>query len=297
MAYNRLAPVGSRHGNSTTENRLTALAHRLVAAEGAGAASGTLYILHGFLGSGRNWSSFAGRLVERRPDWRVVLVDLRLHGESRLADPPHDIVACARDLAELHGAIGHGARTAVLGHSFGGKVALEASQMLIPSPVQTWVIDSTPAPTGGDGSSDRMLRMLEESPPAFGDREEAVAWIVSGGFDEPTARWAAMNLQRGEGDWRWGLDVAGLRDLLTSFARSDLWSIVEAAAADRRIRFLQASEGSILEEADAERIRSLSVSNDAVRLTRLSGGHWLHIDNPGGLLDLLEAELPNRDPA
>lgn len=276
---------------------MTTLAHRLVAAEGAGTPWGTLYMLHGFLGSGRNWSSFANRLVDRRPDWSIVLVDLRLHGESRQADPPHDIAACARDLAELDEAVGQPSRTAVLGHSFGGKVALEASRFLMPRPMQTWVIDSTPAPTAGNGSSHRMLRMLEESPAAFGDREEAVAWIVSGGFDEPTARWAAMNLRRGEGDWRWGLDVVGLRDLLASFARSDLWSVVEAAEPDQSIRFIQASEGSILADPDAERIRSLSRSNDAVRLIRLQGGHWLHMDNPRGLLDLLEAELPSRDPA
>ena len=276
---------------------MTALAHRLVGAEGPGAPSGTLYVLHGFLGSGRNWSSFAGRLVERCPDWRVVLVDLRLHGESRHADPPHDIAACAHDLAELHDTLGRPAPSVILGHSFGGKVALEASRMLIPSPVQTWVIDSTPAPVAGDGSTQRMLRLLEESPATFRDREDAVTWIRSGGFDEPTARWAAMNLRRGDGGWTWGLDVAGLTDLRTSFGRADLRSIVESADPSRRIRFVRASEGSILEDEDATRLRALSMSNNAVRLTTLEGGHWLHIDNPVGLLDLLEAELPSLDSA
>ena len=137
-----------------------------------------------------------------------------------------------------------------------------------------------------------MLRLLEESPHAFADREEAVAWIKTGGFDEPTARWMAMNLQRGEEDWSWQLDVAGLRDLLTSFSESDLWPAVDDADRDRQIRFLQASEGSILTEADTDRLRRVSTPGGPIQLTVLKGGHWLHIDNPSGMLDLLVAELP-----
>jgi pimeloyl-ACP methyl ester carboxylesterase len=274
---------------------MTVLAHRVVSAGQPAAKAGTLYILHGILGSGGNWSSFASRLVERRPDWLVVLVDLRLHGDSRIADPPHDLAACARDLAELRDSLDFStSRTAVLGHSFGGKVALEATRTLTPAPAQTWVIDSTPAPTSGEGSTRKMLQMLAESPETFGDREEAVAWVAAGGFDEATARWMAMNLRRNGGRWSWDLDVSGLQDLLGSFGSSDLWSIVEADVPDTDIRFVQASSGSILTDSDAERIKRNQTRHRAPRLTVLSGGHWLHIDNPEGMLELLAADLPRR---
>ena len=280
------------------DRRLTALAHRSISAGDPVATMGALYILHGFLGSGRNWSSFAGRLVDRRPDWRVILVDLRLHGDSRVADPPHDIAACALDVVELHRSLGRAhSMTAVLGHSFGGKVALEATRALIPAPVQTWVIDSTPAPTAGEGSSRRMLQLLTDSPERFGDREEAVAWIGAGGFDEPTSRWMAMNLRRTDGQWSWDLDVPGLQELLVSFSETDLWPIVEHRDPGTDIRIVQASGGSILAEDDAERIRSIEARQGSSRLMVLQGGHWLHIDNPSGLLELLSTGLPRRSPA
>ena len=79
--------------------------------------------LHGILGSGANWRTFARRFVEAKPTWRAVLVDLRKHGASQDFPAPHTLVACADDLRALEKSIGR--FDGVLGHSFGGKVALE----------------------------------------------------------------------------------------------------------------------------------------------------------------------------
>ena len=81
-----------------------------------------MLLLHGIYGACRNWGSVARRLVRARPDWSVVLVDLRSHGRSpRLS--PHTLDACADDLLRLEARLVLPA-DAVLGHSFGGKVAL-----------------------------------------------------------------------------------------------------------------------------------------------------------------------------
>lgn len=259
----------------------------------AGTGGPTFYILHGFLGSGRNWASFARRLVDLRPDWRAVLVDLRLHGDSRDLPGPHTVAAAADDLAGLVPIAGNpGAPVAVLGHSFGGKVALMATERLDRVPVQTWVIDSTPAAAGQAGAAERMLARLEASPPSFADREAAVAWITGGGFDEATARWMATNLQHDDDGWSWRLHLEGLRELLTDFAAADLWRIVESPPPDGSIHLVRATNGSILAAADAERIRRLAARGEPVTLHELEGGHWLHIDNPGGLLEMIADRLP-----
>ena len=41
-----------------------------------------LLFLHGILGSGANWRSFARKILEPRPHWGALLVDLRMHGQS-----------------------------------------------------------------------------------------------------------------------------------------------------------------------------------------------------------------------
>src|SRR5688572_17676276 len=86
---------------------------------GAGAAPERwLLMLHGIYGSGRNWGTIARRLVEARPEWGVLLVDLRNHGGSQGFPPPHTLQASAADVDRLVEALDfHGA--AVLGHSFG----------------------------------------------------------------------------------------------------------------------------------------------------------------------------------
>ena len=79
------------------------------------------FVLHGILGSGRNWRTFARRLAARAPAWTFVLFDLRHHGDSGAPPPPHTLDAVADDLAALAAEVGR--PQVVIGHSFGGKVA------------------------------------------------------------------------------------------------------------------------------------------------------------------------------
>jgi len=207
---------------------------------------------------------------------------------------PNNIASCAEDLLRIHDQLSRRDRpAAVLGHSLGGKVALVATSVLCPPPVQTWVIDSTPEPSAQEESSVRLLLdLLPHSPEQFSSRDEAVAWVRAGGFDEPTARWIAMTLIRTKDHWTWRLDVAGLQDLLADFARVDLWPVVESPPEGADIWFVQAESNSILSADSVVRLNAIEGRGEAVNVRPLSGGHWLHTDNPDGLLELLAGQLP-----
>jgi hypothetical protein len=61
-------------------------------------------------------------------EWRMVLVDLRNHGLSagiKGVIPPHNMSTAAKDLADLVKARGWAWPDVVVGHSMGGKVALD----------------------------------------------------------------------------------------------------------------------------------------------------------------------------
>lgn len=62
------------------------LAHEFIGAKGAGAATRTCVFLHGLLGSRKNLRNAANALVRRCDDWRVMLIDLPGHGQSRAPD-------------------------------------------------------------------------------------------------------------------------------------------------------------------------------------------------------------------
>ena len=113
----------------------------IVTASGVDSPAHIGWILHGILGSGRNWRSFARALAKSRPDWGFVLPDLRNHGATGPLPGPHTLSACVADLDGLP------APDWVAGHSFGGKVALAwAAERGLDSDVRdVWVLDSIPS--------------------------------------------------------------------------------------------------------------------------------------------------------
>jgi esterase len=79
-------------------------------------------ILHGLLGSGRNWAGIAQRLAAHH---RVIAFDLRNHGASPWAETM-TYTEMAEDVGAAMAARGH-SRFALIGHSMGGKVAMAAA--------------------------------------------------------------------------------------------------------------------------------------------------------------------------
>jgi len=246
-----------------------------------------MIVLHGIYGAGRNWATFARALTSARPDWAAILVDLRLHGHSRGFEPPHLLSSCVHDLVELSGLL-PGSVDAVLGHSFGGKVALMLASALTPD--QIWVIDSTPSRRTPGGGALRMLQTLRNLPDDFADRTEAVARLEASGLAAPVALWMATNLELVDGRFTWRFDLDDMECLLTDFFRRDLWDVVEAPPDPTVIHFVRASESDVLSAHELERISG--IAGGRTRAHELHGGHWLHQDNPAGLLDLVVSELP-----
>jgi len=249
-----------------------------------------IYVLHGIFGAGRNWASVMRRVLRERQDWGVVLVDLREHGGSRGFAPPHTLAAAASDLQRL---VEHTGRRsdAVLGHSFGGKVALEyARQVGVEGVDQVWVIDSTPEATPPRGSAAKMISVVRRYPGPFASRDELVQALVGEGIETGTAQWMATNLEPAGGEYRWRLDFAALEELLHDFFRTDLWEIVEAPAGPR-LYFVRAETGTVLSDAAAARIEAAGRSNGRVTLHPVAGGHWLNADNPDAIVRLLTESL------
>ncbi|HEX9885011.1 MAG TPA: alpha/beta hydrolase [Longimicrobiales bacterium] len=267
-----------------------------VTAEGAERADAAepgswLFVLHGIYGAGRNWRSVANRLVGARPDWGVVLVDLRQHGGSTGFPPPHTLEAAAEDIQRLVDAEGHYPR-AILGHSFGGKVALVYAREAHPAPEQVWVVDSTPASRPPGGTAWTMLDVLRDHPGPFPDRATARAALEARSLPGAVARWMTTNLDRAtDGSYAWRIDPLDMEWLLLDFFETDAWDVVEAPPAGAAIHVVKANESSVLDSEAMERIVLAADANGRVHLHHLEGGHWVNSDNPDGLLRLLSTEL------
>src|SRR5215471_11423931 len=148
--------------------------------------------LHGILGRGVNLRTIARRFVDARPEWTGWLVDLRGHGRSSKGTPGPSLGAAARDIVDL------AARAdlqlgAIAGHSFGGKVALEAARLAaVESLAHVVAIDSVPGsrdPLRGGDSALAVIEAIESLPLTFASKPDFIRALVATGKTRTLADW------------------------------------------------------------------------------------------------------------
>ncbi len=261
----------------------------IAAAEGTPRAA--FLFLHGILGRGRNWRSLARSFAEERPEWLAVTVDLRAHGDSLGLAPPHTVAAAAADLGGL--ALDVPVR-GVLGHSFGGKVALAFTEQRRAAgrPLSTtWVIDSTPSARPDRRGSEavaKVLAVLAEMPERFADRRGFVNAATERGLARPIAQWLAMNLRSDEQGYVYGVEMNVVHAMLEDYFRLDQWPIVESG----EVQLVLGGESPVFDAADRSRAEALAAKG-TVGLHVIEGaGHWVHADAPGELSELLRRLVP-----
>ncbi len=266
------------------------LNHTRVVAQGA-SPERWLYLLHGIYGSGRNWGSLARRLVDERPEWGVILADLRLHGGSRGFEPPHTVAAGAEDVRRLEESLGLPA-TALLGHSFGGKVALVRAGPEGQALEQVWVADSTLRTGEPSGTAWDVIGIVKGLPERFASRDEVADALEQHGYARGVGQWLAMNLER-EGDgFVWKLDWAGVEEMLRDYFDTDVWSTVDMPPAAVELHFIRATRSDSLDRGTVERLQEAAEQTGRVHLHEVDAGHWLNVDNPDAVLELLVNHLP-----
>lgn len=250
------------------------------------------YILHGILGSGRNWRGLARTLTDRHPDWQILLPDLRNHGDAPHSPPPHTLAATADDLAVLP------RPELVVGHSFGGKVALAWAEAHPDGLRAVWVLDSLPGPVdraSGPADAREVFRAVRAVPVPAADRHAIRDALRAAGLSEAIIMWLATSLEEGPDGWRWKYDVDGIDQLLEDYFDRDFWPLLERAADGApgpRIRLLRAGRSDRWTPDVLERLAALQARGGRVTLDTLPrAGHWLHVDDPAGTLAAIEQEM------
>lgn len=268
------------------------LNHDQVTAEGA-TPSRWIFVLHGIYGAGRNWASVLRRVVRERPEWGAVLIDLRQHGGSQGFAPPHTIDAAAADLHDLADHLGI-EPDAVLGHSFGGKVALLYAREAADELRQVWVIDSTPEVREPDGSAWSMLNLLRSLPGPFASRDELIDALEGHGMNRGVAQWMATNLESVDDGYAWRFDFDAMEALLLSFFEADAWEVVEQPPGSLEVHLVKAEASSVLDGEALARVEAAAAAADArTFLHRVAGGHWVNAENPDAIERLLVQMLPS----
>ncbi|MFC6669620.1 alpha/beta fold hydrolase [Marinobacterium aestuariivivens] len=164
-----------------------------------------LLILHGLFGSLDNWASQAKALAD---EYQVISVDLRNHGRSPHSDEmSYD--AMAADLVELLDDLGI-AGACVLGHSMGGKAAMQLALNHPERIERLIVVDIAPVqyPHHHDDVFKGLFAVDLSTVRSRGDAEKQLTGFVA---DPMVRAFLLRNLYRTEtGSFAWRINLEGL---------------------------------------------------------------------------------------
>ncbi len=245
----------------------------------AGQGDPPLVLLHGLFGSARNFGSVQREFAARR---RTIALDLRNHGSSP-HDPDTRYVSMAADVLQTLDGLG-ALPAMLLGHSMGGKAAMQAALTQPDRVARLIVADIAPVPYPPH------LRPVAQAMAALplvrgmtrADADAALAEAVP----EPGMRaFLLQNLHLGPTP-RWRI---GLPEIIAGFAQIEAWDAPADARYIGATLFIAGASSHYIRPEYRPSIRTWFP--DARFVTLKNAGHWLHADNPSGFVAVVEAFL------
>jgi esterase len=241
---------------------------------GAGAP---IVILHGLLGSARNWATIAKQLAGTH---RVLALDLRNHGSSPWADEM-SYESLAEDVAALV------ARLAlpppvVVGHSMGGKVAMQLALAHGQTVGRLVVVDIAPV------RYDRTFAPYVEAMRrvdlnAAGGRSQVDDRLARAVPDAAVRAFLLQNLVSSGGGFAWRVNLPALlahMDAIMSFPTS-----LAPRSFGRPALFLAGGRSDYLRPEHRAEIERLfpKAEHEVIE----DAGHWVHAERPAAFLERL----------
>ncbi len=240
--------------------------HSLIIGEG----EKDLLILHGFLGMGDNWKTHAKHWATQ--GWRVHLIDQRNHGRSFWSeDFNYDFMA--EDL--LHYFDAHKlAKVTLLGHSMGGKVAMQFACAYPEKVTQLIVADI--APKAYPPHHQQILNGLAALDfSQISSRKEADQTLSNYVKEAGTRQFLLKNIYRVT-PTQLGLriNIAVLKNASDQIGTS----LSQEMQYPGKTLFLKGEHSGYIETGDELLLRHHFPQNTLVTIEK--AGHWLHAENP-----------------
>ena len=228
-----------------------------------------LIILHGLLGSADNWRSVSRRLSAH---YQAFAVDLRNHGRSPHSDIfDYDVMtADLREFTEQQAL----RRTMLLGHSMGGKIAMQFAIEHAEQVDKLIIVDIAPKPY--QLSQRYLLEALRSLDltryKSFTDVDTALAAQVSG---ESLRQFLLKNLARDErGRLRWKIHLEAIYRNYDKLALG----LAPERSFNKPTLFIRGGRSNYIEDDDVPLIRQMFPQAEIATLAEAD--HWVHVEAP-----------------
>ncbi len=239
----------------------------------------SLVLLHGLFGSARNFGAVQRQFAHGH---RVIALDLRNHGASphdgdmRYSIMAADVLQTLDRLAALPATL--------LGHSMGGKVAMQAA-LVQPDAIARLIVADI-APVAYPPHYRAIAAAMASLPLSHGmTRAQADTVMAEAVPDADMRAFLLQNLRLGATPaWR-----IGLAEIIAALPLIEGWEAPADARYTGPTLFMAGAASDYIRSEHRPVIRTRFPNARFVTLK--NAGHWLHADNPSGFVGVVEAFL------
>lgn len=238
-----------------------------------------IVLIHGLFGDLDNLKSISRALSDSH---HVINVDLRNHGQSPWADTM-PFSAMAADVLAVLDSLGI-EQAHVLGHSLGGKVAMEIA-LNHPNRVRSLVVADI-APVSYAPSHNTILGALEGIDLEHIDSRQAADVALANSIQEKGVRqFLLKNLRKTDSGWAWRMNLAALRHCYPDLIGAPASDLVYNGP----VLFIRGGNSNYIQAQHKNAI--LTRFPHAQSKTIAGVGHWLHAEKPVVFNGLVERFL------
>lgn len=227
-----------------------------------------LIILHGLFGSSDNWLSIGKLLSEK---YKVYLVDQRNHGQS-FHDKQFDYPTMAEDLKEFIDEEGLG-NPIILGHSMGGKVAMEYA-VSYPSGFSKLIIVDI-APKSYPVHHDEILKGLNALDlTLLSSRSDADKQLSAYVQELGVRQFLLKNLNRDANGYSWKINLPVITKNIEIIGEG----LSKKLTVKKDVLFIRGSKSNYIKDSDFDVIYESFPTAEIETID--NAGHWVHAEKP-----------------
>lgn len=239
------------------------------------------FILHGLFGMSDNWLTVGKKLAEF---FTVYLIDLRNFGQSPHSDE-WTYPAMAEDIYDLLTSVEGNdmGKIILIGHSMGGKVAMQFASMYPKSLEKLIVVDIAPKKYP-DNQFDFIEKLPSVNLSEMKSRKEAEAHLNAITKDWATVQLLLKNIQwndQGKLEWKFNLKV-----IIEDQNKIGKTFFLGEKSIDTPTLFIRGEKSNYILDSDLPEIKKQFPNSE---LKTIEGaGHWAHADKPEEFLKLVK---------
>jgi len=237
-----------------------------------------LLVIHGLFGSADNWRSMIKYFSKQN---QVISIDLRNHGRSphsdsqSLIDMAEDIYELCQDLS-LNNVI-------ILGHSLGGKVAMQFAELYEKYVEKLIIVDIAPREYKGKHTPlmDAMMALDFSELNSRKQVDEALAVSIA---DQQVRQFLLMNLSLDSEQLKWRINLPALKANYKAFMKA----VLTESNLDITSLFIYGEHSDYVTAQDRDEIKQIF---PYAEFAAVPAGHWVHAERPQQFKKIVEEFL------